>query len=82
MNLGKEYTLEEIQKHCSCEDLWIIIDGYVFDVTSFLMKHPGGSKILLKYAAKECGEEFSQIGGHNDSYTDALLEQFCVGKLV
>ncbi len=32
------------------QDLWIIINGTVYDVTEFLPDHPGGKKTLLKYA--------------------------------
>lgn len=81
MNDTQEFTLEEVQKHCTKLDLWLIIDGYVFDVTKFLMDHPGGSKILLQYAGKECGKEFAEVGGHNDGYADGLLDELCIGKL-
>ncbi len=36
----KEFTLEEVASHNSEDDLYLVINGYVYDVTSF--DHPGG----------------------------------------
>lgn len=38
----------EIAKHNSPESCWLVIHGKVYDVTSFVDKHPGGRSILLK----------------------------------
>jgi len=43
----REVSLEELLRHSSREDCWIVIDGGVYDVTSWLPKHPGGT-ISLK----------------------------------
>mmetsp|Transcript_21064 Transcript_21064/g.29507 ORF Transcript_21064/g.29507 Transcript_21064/m.29507 type:complete len:603 (+) Transcript_21064:258-2066(+) len=41
-----EFTLEEVSKHNSEKDLWVIIDDLVFDITDYVAQHPGGLKIL------------------------------------
>lgn len=38
------YSPDEISKHSSADDLWIIIDGAVYDVSKFINEHPGGPK--------------------------------------
>lgn len=32
---AKEYTRDEVAKHKTPEDLWVIIDSAVYDLTSF-----------------------------------------------
>ncbi len=58
----------------------IIIDGYYFDVTSYLDSHPGGRHILTKYHMKDASDAFNSIKGHGDSYAINLMETFCIGK--
>ncbi|KAF3939614.1 hypothetical protein ABW19_dt0202511 [Dactylella cylindrospora] len=66
-------TSEEIAKHNSAESCWVIIHGKAYDVTEFLPEHPGGSKIILKYAGKDATEEFDPIHPPDtlDKYLDA-----------
>lgn len=37
----KIYTWPEIIKHDRRDDCWVVIEGKVYDVTSFLPHHPG-----------------------------------------
>lgn len=39
---SKQFTREEIEKHDSEKDCWIVVNGNVYDVTSVLSWHPGG----------------------------------------
>ena len=41
-NSEKEYTMEEVRKHKTDNDCWIVWNGGVYDVTNFLPDHPGG----------------------------------------
>jgi uncharacterized protein with NAD-binding domain and iron-sulfur cluster len=43
----KEYTIEDVKIHNKSNDAWIIFRGYVYDITYFINKHPGGSLINL-----------------------------------
>merc|ERR1712146_167202 len=36
-----EYSLEEVKKHNTEDDCWVVVDGDVLDVTNFLSDHPG-----------------------------------------
>lgn len=38
------FTQAEINRHNNIDDLWIIIDGVVYDITNFQLEHPGGEK--------------------------------------
>lgn len=50
------YTLVEVAKHASAKDCWTTINGNVYDLTSFVGKHPGGEAIL-----KVCGVDGTSL---------------------
>lgn len=47
------FTWNEVKRHNSKNDLWIVIDGYVYDITNFQKKHPGGSKVVNFYSGQD-----------------------------
>ncbi|GAA5893659.1 FMN-dependent alpha-hydroxy acid dehydrogenase [Sporobolomyces salmoneus] len=49
----------EVAKHNTAEDLWMIVNGQVYDLTGF--PHPGGQRILLKYAGKDATEPYEEV---------------------
>lgn len=54
-------SLQEVSQHNSAKSCWVIIHNHVYDVTEFLPDHPGGAKIILKYAGKDATEAFEPI---------------------
>ncbi|CAJ1366247.1 unnamed protein product [Effrenium voratum] len=55
------FTREEVAKHSTPEDAWIVVDGDVYDVTKFAQMHPGGTQILLDYAGQDATEDFYSL---------------------
>ena len=47
-NIKKYYTLEEINKHKSENDCWIVANGKVYDVTQFLKIRPEHHERIFK----------------------------------
>ena len=56
-----EYTSEEVAKHNTKDDIWVVVEGQVLDVTKFLPEHPGGEKAILLYGGKDATEEFLML---------------------
>jgi cytochrome b involved in lipid metabolism len=57
----KTYSREEVAKHNNDKDCWVIVNGQVLNVTSFLKDHPGGKDAIMLFAGKEASEEFNMI---------------------
>ncbi|KAI1633063.1 FMN-dependent dehydrogenase-domain-containing protein [Biscogniauxia mediterranea] len=54
-------TADEIKKHRTTSSCWLVVDGKVYDVTSYLNQHPGGPAILLKHSGQDATAEFRKI---------------------
>tara|TARA_B100000497_G_C7290077_1_gene199106 strand:+ start:361 stop:525 length:165 start_codon:yes stop_codon:yes gene_type:complete len=50
------------------ERIIIFIDNYMFDVTEYCTKHPGGKKNLLEYKNKDATEAFNNINGNGHNH--------------
>ena len=59
-----ELSWDEISRHCSADDCWVVIDSVVYDMTPFLATHPGGKLLPLRWAGKDATEEWNAIHGH------------------
>jgi L-lactate dehydrogenase (cytochrome) len=65
-------TREEVAKHNTPEDCWVVLNGYAYDMTDFLEDHPGGEGIILKYAGRDASKTFNPI--HPKDMVDSLDE--------
>ncbi|KAL4909793.1 hypothetical protein BDW74DRAFT_173285 [Aspergillus multicolor] len=77
----KEFTRQEIEKHSSADDCWIVVDGNVYDVTSVLSWHPGGKGPIMGHAGAvhmDTTEEFESI---HDDYAHSKLKECIIGKV-
>ncbi|CAK9001649.1 unnamed protein product [Durusdinium trenchii] len=69
----------EVERHSSKDDLWLLIDGKVYDVTSFLSLHPGGGQLVVDAAAQDSTSLFEKTHGEGLRYSLRLLNQFFIG---
>lgn len=65
------FTIEEVSKHNSKSDCWVIIRDLVYDLSKFIEVHPGGSRIILTVAGKDATKAFELH--HN---TVSVLHQY------
>lgn len=40
--MTRKIAVSEVSQHATAEDVWIVVNGEVFDTTAFAPKHPGG----------------------------------------
>ncbi|XP_054808212.1 delta(8)-fatty-acid desaturase 2 [Prosopis cineraria] len=59
MDAEKKYiTVEELKRHNKPGDLWISVQGKVYDVTGWAKEHPGGDIPLLNLAGQDVTDAF------------------------
>jgi cytochrome b involved in lipid metabolism len=44
-------SVEEIKKHATEQDCWIVVDDVVWDITEFIPSHPGGNESEWYFAS-------------------------------
>ncbi|KAJ9064222.1 hypothetical protein DSO57_1032699 [Entomophthora muscae] len=80
---GKEIQLidwNELSQHNTSSSCWIAVRGKVYDVTSFLHRHPGGIDTLLYGAGRDSTlvvETYHDLGS-----LAPILSKFLIGRLV
>ncbi|CAI0655879.1 unnamed protein product, partial [Colletotrichum noveboracense] len=58
-------TSAEISKHNTLNDIWLVIDGNVWDFSDFVREHPGGIAVILQCAGKDATDVYSEVHGPN-----------------
>jgi len=74
------YTMEEVEKHRSKDDCWVVVHGRVLNVTNFLPRHPGGERILFAYAGKDASVMFDKMN-HPAGVIDKYAPDAVIGTL-
>ncbi|CAD1812845.1 Cytochrome b5-like Heme/Steroid binding domain family protein [Candida parapsilosis] len=75
----KVYEFDEISKHTTHDDVWVVINGKVYNVSSYIDEHPGGEEVILDVAGTDATEAFEDIG-HSDEAHE-ILARLQVGIL-
>jgi cytochrome b involved in lipid metabolism len=74
----KIFTLQEVQKHNTEVDVWIVVNNRVDDCTEYLDLHPGGVESITINAGDNATEDFAAI--HSAKATK-MLEKYYIGDL-
>lgn len=77
--MSGSYTLDEVSKHNTAEDAWVIIDGLVYDVTKFAPMHPAGSRVLTDLAGTDVTKQFFAL--HRLDILRKYNKRLCIGKV-
>ncbi|TWU75562.1 hypothetical protein ED733_006297 [Metarhizium rileyi] len=71
-------AMAEVKSHSGGQEPWFIVNGQVFDGTSFLEGHPGGAASILGAAGQDVTEEFVTIHSEN---AKAMMPEYHIGQL-
>ena len=74
-----KYSREEVASHADNSSLWIILNDKVYDVTKFMLEHPGGEEVLLQWAGQDATDSFNDVGHSADAR--AMTNDYMIGEL-
>lgn len=73
-------SISEIKTHNSKSDCWSIVNGNVYNLSSYVQKHPGGAAVIANICGKDGTNAFSNQ--HNtQSKPNNVLSGFLLGPL-
>lgn len=75
---AKIFTMEEVKKHSTAGDVWIVVNNKVYDCTKYLEFHPGGVESITIYGGRDCTDDFAAVHS-NGAYSQ--LKQYYIGDL-
>ncbi|KAI1125356.1 mitochondrial cytochrome-like protein b2 [Nemania abortiva] len=58
---SRPVSVEEISAHQSIDDLWLAVDGVIYDLSKFAPDHPGGIDVLLQHAGRDATAAYSEV---------------------
>jgi hypothetical protein len=75
-----KYTLAQVKLHNTGADCWSIVRTNVYDLTTWIVAHPGGQAVITGMCGLDATTAY--LGQHQNSQTAlATLEQFKIGLL-
>ncbi|XP_055912744.1 cytochrome b5 isoform X2 [Eupeodes corollae] len=79
MSVVKEIPLEVVKQHNKKDDLWLVIEDKVYDLTKFRLEHPGGEETLDDSAGRDATRDFIDAGHSSEART--MMKKYLIGEL-
>uniref|UniRef100_F7FYG9 Cytochrome b5 heme-binding domain-containing protein n=1 Tax=Ornithorhynchus anatinus TaxID=9258 RepID=F7FYG9_ORNAN len=75
-----KFSWQEVQKHNTPTDRWLVINRKVYDITSWAERHPGGNRVISHYAGEDATDVFWAM--HIDqNLVQKYLKPLLIGQL-
>src|SRR5690606_16386558 len=75
----RSIDLSEVAQHKSDDaGYWMVIDGFVYDLTEFVQLHPGGRRVLQAYAGMDATHGYARAH-HERAEVDAMRQMYRIG---
>jgi len=78
-NVSNFFTFSEIKIHNNKDDCWIVINNNVYNVTSYLSLHPGGSTTIIPFCGNNASDAFFSERKHG-ARALSDLDSLLIGK--
>ena len=80
MATDRTISWEEVAKHNTDEDIWIVINDKVYDVSKYQLEHPGGPIVLMNRAGKHASLAFEQAS-HSKNAIENVMPKYLIGTI-
>lgn len=74
------FTMADVAAHTDASNCWSLINGSVYDLSSWVNRHPGGSRSIKRLCGSDGSASFSREHGRSRS-TQRTLALFKIGIL-
>lgn len=68
-----DYVMADVEAHATPENCWTTINGSVYDLTSWVSRHPGGPGPIGRMCGKDGTQGFQKKHGSSKSAQSALF---------
>ena len=77
---SRAISMDEVRLHNTHKDCWTVVENGVYDVTSFVSRHPAGSPAIKEMCGKNASEDY--LGEHSGQQEPEMwLEKLKIGVL-
>lgn len=80
LNEPQSYSTSEVALRSSAQACWSIVNGVVYDLTTYISKHPGGEKNILRICGVDGTRAFEGEHG-GESRPEKILAGYKIGIL-
>ena len=79
----RSFSLDEVARHADESDCWMVINGKVYELSTYLPDHPSRPSIILPWCGKEASEAYrtKMKERPHSPQADRLLEIYYIGPL-
>ncbi|MCB9798314.1 cytochrome b5 domain-containing protein [Candidatus Nomurabacteria bacterium] len=67
------FSLSQVQTHSTSQDCWATINGSVYDLSSWISRHPGGSRAIEQLCGTDASDKFNKQHGKSKAAQSTLV---------
>lgn len=72
-------TMAEVRRHNMEDDVWMVLENKVYDLTDYIWEHPGGPKYITSNAGMDATDPFTAV--HFGVYARPEIKEYYIGDL-
>jgi cytochrome b involved in lipid metabolism len=77
------YTLNDVARHATAKDCWMVIAGKVYDFSGYIAQHPAAPEVMTRHCGREATHAFEtkDRGRPHSDHAKSLLVKYQIGLL-